>query len=120
MFYYTLIWTVLYIDYKDDGQVFNGSIKWYDYLGATLLGSVIGAIAVVAIGSIAGMSFIATIPTIAFINAGGALSIGITGSVTLTFSETQILASVCLAGLAVMMAKGFEPRMGHNHYEKKQ
>ena len=40
---------------------------------------------------------------------GGALSIGITGSVTLTVSETQILAGVGLAGLAVMMAKGFGP-----------
>ena len=58
------------------------------YLGGTLLSSVIGAIAGVAIGSIAGMSFTATIPTIVFINASGALSIGITGSVTLTFSGT--------------------------------
>ena len=22
--------TALYIDYKDDGQIFNGSVKWYD------------------------------------------------------------------------------------------
>ena len=51
---------------------------------------------------------------------GGALSIGITGSVTLTVSETQILAGVGLAGLAVMMAKGFGPWMGHNQHEKQQ
>lgn len=81
---------------------------------------IIGAIAGVAIGGIAGMSFTATIPTIGFINAGGALSIGITGSVTLTVSGTQILAGVGLAGLAVMMAKGFGPRMGHNQHERQQ
>ena len=94
--------TVVYMDYKDDGQVFNGSIKWYDYLGATLLGGVIGAIAGVAVGGIAGMSFTATIPTIGFVNAGGVLSIGITGSVTLTVSGTQILTGVGLAGLGIM------------------
>ena len=97
--------TVAYLDYKDDGHIFNGSIRWYDYLGATLLGGVIGAIAGVAVGGIAGMSFTATIPTIGFVNAGGALSIGITGSVTLTVSGTQVLAGVGLLGLSVMMAK---------------
>ena len=29
--------TALYIDYKDDGQIFNGSVKWYEYLGTTIL-----------------------------------------------------------------------------------
>ena len=32
-----------YIDYADDGQIFNGSIAWYDYFGATILGGVTGA-----------------------------------------------------------------------------
>ncbi len=32
-----------YIDYQDDGQVFNGSDAWYDYAGATILGGAIGA-----------------------------------------------------------------------------
>lgn len=32
-----------YIDYQDDGEVFNGSVKWYDYLGTTVLGGGIGA-----------------------------------------------------------------------------
>ena len=97
--------TVAYLDYKDDGKIFNGSIKWYDYFGATLLGGVIGAIAGAAIGGIAGMSFSVTIPTIGFVNAGGALSIGITGSVTLTVSGAQVLAGAGLVGLSIMMAK---------------
>ena len=39
-----------YNDYKDDGQIFNGSVAWYDYLGATLLGGTIGAVVGGAIG----------------------------------------------------------------------
>ena len=39
-----------YIDYKDDGQIFNGSVAWYDYLGAAILGGVIGAAIGAAIG----------------------------------------------------------------------
>ena len=41
---------VAYNDYKDDGEAFNGSIKWYNYLGATILGGVIGAVIGGAIG----------------------------------------------------------------------
>ena len=85
-------------------------------ISSLIIGTIVGA----AIGGIAGMSFTATIPTIGFINAGGALSIGITGSVTLTVSGTQILVGVGIAGLAVMMAKGFGPRMGHNQHERQQ
>lgn len=51
--------TATYIDYRDDGQIFNGSVAWYDYLGATVLGAAIGA----GLGAFAGMSFSATLPT---------------------------------------------------------
>ena len=94
--------TAAYIDYKDDGQIFNGSVKWYDYLGATILGGVIGAVVGVVAGGIAGMSFSISLPTFGLVNSGGALSIGITGSVTLTVSGTQILTGVGLAGLGIM------------------
>lgn len=40
----------VYIDYKDDGQIFNGSVKWYDYLGATIVGGAIGALVGAGIG----------------------------------------------------------------------
>ena len=40
----------VYNDYKDDGEIFNGSVAWYDYLGATLLGGAIGAVVGGAIG----------------------------------------------------------------------
>ena len=32
-----------YSDYKDDGQVFNGSVKWYEYIGSTATGAILGA-----------------------------------------------------------------------------
>ncbi len=35
----------VYIDYQDDREIFNGSVKWYDYLGATILGGAVGAFA---------------------------------------------------------------------------
>lgn len=34
--------TTVYEDYKDDGEIFNGSIGWDEYLGNTLGGSVAG------------------------------------------------------------------------------
>ena len=30
-------------DHVDYGHIFNGSVAWYDYLGATILGGAIGA-----------------------------------------------------------------------------
>lgn len=80
------------------------------YLGATLLGNVIGAIA--------GMSFTAIIPIIVFINTGGALSIGITGSVTLTFLGAQVFTGVGLAGIIIMMSSNNRP--GNNKKQNKQ
>ena len=41
---------VAYNDYADDGEIFNGSVKWYDYLGPTLLGGAVGAVVGGAIG----------------------------------------------------------------------
>ena len=35
--------TVAYTDYQDDGQIFNGSVKWYEYVGGTVTGAVLGA-----------------------------------------------------------------------------
>ena len=45
--------TAAYIDYQDDGQIFNGSVAWYDYLGATVLGGAVGAAIGAGIGEIA-------------------------------------------------------------------
>ena len=107
-----------YIDYQDDGEIFNGSVKWYDYLGATVLGGAIGA----GLGAFAGMSFSASIPTFGWINSGGALMFGITGTMAVTVTGAQVLgvAGALAAGGLLMFAKGNGPRMGHNQYENKQ
>ena len=110
--------TAAYIDYQDDGQIFNGSVAWYDYLGATVLGGAIGA----GLGAFAGMSFSASIPTFGWMNSGGALTFGITGTTAVTVTGAQVLgvAGALAAGGLLMFAKGNGPRMGHNQYENKQ
>ena len=108
--------TAAYIDYQDDGQIFNGSIKWYDYLGATVLGGAIGA----GLVAFAGMSFSASIPTFGWVNSGGALIFGVTGTVAFTVTGAQVLGVAGLLGVTYMFTKGNGPRMGHNQYENKQ
>lgn len=51
------------------------------------------------------MSFSMSIHTLGLVNTGGALSIGVTGSATLTVSRAQVLNGIGLAGLIYMMAK---------------
>ena len=94
-----------YIDYKDDGEVFNGSVKWYDYLGASLIGGIAGAGIGAGLGAFAGMSFSATIPTFGLINAGGgALTLATTGTMTLTVNGAQVLTGVAVSGALVLLS----------------
>ena len=90
-----------YIDYRDDGQIFNGSVAWYDYLGATVLGGAIGA----GLGAFAGMSFSASIPIFGWINSGGALMLGVTGSIAITVTGAEVLGVAGLLGGIYMFAK---------------
>lgn len=93
--------TAAYIDYQDDGQIFNGSVAWYDYLGATVLGGAIGA----GLGAFAGMSFSASIPTFGWINSGGSLMFGVTGSIAVTVTGAEVLGIAGLLGGICMFAK---------------
>ena len=95
--------TAAYIDYQDDGQIFNGSVKWYEYLGATVLGGVIGA----GLVAFASMSFSATIPTgFAMVQtSAGTTAIVVTSSLTLTASGAQILAAAGVLGATYMFTK---------------
>ena len=95
--------TAAYIDYQDDGEIFNGSVKWYDYLGSTVLGGTIGA----GLGAFAGMSFSATLPT-GFAMAqtlAGTMALVATGSMTLTVTGAQILGAAGVLGATYMFAK---------------
>lgn len=97
--------TAAYIDYQDDGQIFNGSVAWYDYLGATILGGAIGAGIGAGLGAFAGMSFSASIPTFGWINSGGALMFGVTGSIAITVTGAEVLGVAGLLGGIYMFAK---------------
>ena len=96
-----------YIDYQDDGQIFNGSVAWYDYLGATVLGGAVGAVIGAGIGAFAGMSFSVTLPTgFAMVQtSAGTISIVVTSSLTLTASGAQILGAAGLIGATYMFSK---------------
>ena len=98
--------TTVYKDYKDDGKIFNGSIKWYEYVGATALGGLIGA------GVGAGIAWLA--PSISSFAAstftfGGGISIfSGTAAVStgLTLTGTQILVGAgAIAGLGIILSK---------------
>lgn len=96
--------TVAYIDYQDDGQIFNVSVAWYEYLGATVLGGAIG----VRIGYIAPQiggalsSFAAqkfTLGAGTCLTASGELAM----SAGLTITGAQILQGVgILSGITIM------------------
>ena len=72
----------VYNDYKDDGEIFNGSIKWYDYLGATVLGCVIGAAVGAALGY--GIGYLA-----GGTYANGLVAKSVTKGVNVFFSQTN-------------------------------
>ena len=110
--------TAAYMDYRDDGQIFNGSIAWYDYLGATLTGAAVGAAigyCLPAISSFSGLSF----------SFGGGVAMLFDGTAVaipgITVTGAQILITVGTAialPSLIMFAKGYGPRMGHNQHEK--
>ena len=111
------------IDYYDDGKIFNGSVAWYDYVGASALGGAIGyGIGYLfgpALTAFAGATlFSVTFPSTAVMGAGG--SVALVGGATLCVTGADILTAAAAAGALILYAKGFGPRMGHNQHEKQQ
>ena len=114
--------TAAYIDYQDDGQIFNGSVAWYDYLGATILGGTAGAAIGAGIGYIAPQigSALSSFASTSFTFGGGiTLSTGGAATMTagLTITGAQILGAAGLLGATYMFAKGGLP---NNQYQNKQ
>ena len=89
-----------YIDYLDDGQVFNGSVAWYDYLGATLLGGAIGAGIGAGVGYIAPQigGALSSFASTSF-SLGGGLSLSASGAATMS------------AGLNITGLKSYKARV---------
>ena len=88
-----------YIDYKDDGQAFNGSVAWYDYLGMTALGAGVGAFGAWFFG----LEFSFTIPGLSSISGSGAAAMSL-GGITVTLSGIQVLTATGVLGITVMAA----------------
>ena len=108
----------LYIDYSDDGQVFNGSVEWYHYLFAGTIGGLLGAVIGYLFPAISGFlnaTFTFSLPTLGTVSGGGSLAL--VSGVTISITGAQVLTLVGFG--TIMFSKGFGPRMGHNQYERK-
>ena len=109
------------MDYRDDGQVFNGSIAWYDYLGATLVGGAVGA----AIGAGLGycLSSISSFAGSSF-SFGGSLAQLTSGSVTVipgvTVTGAEIIVTTGVLALGGVMFFASNNRPGNNRAQNKQ
>ena len=82
--------TASYIDYRDDGKVFNGSVAWYDYLGASIAGGVIGE--GVGAGFGYALPYIQTFAESAFslgfgLSSSGSGVAAVTGGITITGAQ---------------------------------
>ncbi|MCR5092185.1 MAG: hypothetical protein K6B51_05785 [Bacilli bacterium] len=83
-----------YVDYQNDGELFNGDVQWYAYAGAALLGGIIGALAVY----LAPASLTFNVPIIQTMASGGAMALQLT-SVSVTVSGGAIVGAIAGAGL---------------------
>ena len=105
--------TAAYIDYQDDGLIFNGSVAWYDYLGASIFGAALGAVIGAGIGYIAPhigsalSSFAAqkfTFGAGVYLNANGQLVM--TAGVTISGAQVlEGIGALSLAGTLMLMSK---------------
>ena len=96
---------VAYLDYQDDGMIFNGSIGWQAYLGATLLGGAIGSLlGGYVLPALSHMSF--SIPTglKLLTDTAGFTHMVVTSAVTITGG--QVIAGVGAIGILVMAYEG--------------
>ena len=96
--------------------------KWYDYLGAIVLGGVVGGVLGAGAGYLSTMSFPLGIPIFHMTTKGGLIPLETT-FVGVTVSGSAIVSAAVSAGALAgicFFAKGFGSRMGHNQYENKQ
>ena len=100
-----------YKDYKDDGKVFNGSVEWYEYVGLTIAGGIIGG------GLGAGAGYIASSIGSSF--AAGGLSFSSSGAVAMLSScQTTFVEIAGVMGAGVLFASTNRP--GDNRKQNEQ
>ncbi len=94
--------TVAYIDYKDDGETFNGSIGWQDYVGTTVLGSVLGALG----GSFWRATISFTIPTgLSLVQTGLGTTAIMVSTATVPVAVSDIILTAGALGITLMFAR---------------
>ena len=97
----------VYADYKDDGQIFNGSVSWKEYALFTITGGAIGALAGIAIPSIG--SFIgSSLPSISTMLLSGGQA------ATLCTAGIQILSGTTVVGLGLYLFSKNADRYGRS------
>ena len=97
----------------------NNPIMYADPSGHFLISTlIIGAIIGAGLGAFAGMSFSTSLPTFEWMNAGGSLMFGVTGTTTLTITGAQILGAAGLICATYMFASNNRP--GNNRVQNKQ
>lgn len=101
---------VAYQDFVDDGEIFNGSKQWYDYLGGALIGGASGAIIGATAGyflpmvsSFMGTAFSFSVPSLTM--NGGLLAVS---SINVTITAGQAVAGAI--GLGILCFSKGRPR----------
>ncbi|MGI6359591.1 MAG: RHS repeat-associated core domain-containing protein [Acholeplasmatales bacterium] len=89
---------VAYIDYIDDGQIFNGSVCWTEYALATSIGAVAGAL----IGGLAVTPIPFTYPTLVFLQNA---STG-TMMISVVAGTATVSGAVAASGTAALVGAG--------------
>ena len=82
-----------YVDYKDDGEVFNGSVGVVDYVANTLVGAAVGAAAGYAAPGIASSIASSGAAAGATLAGGEAVAVAVTGE--------QVAGAAAAAGIIV-------------------
>lgn len=109
-----------YLDYQNDGLLFNGGEgdpRWYDYLS---MGLTVGVFAL-GLGYLSTMSWTIHLPTLgAFFSRGMLLATAI--PITISINGSTIAGAIggIALGSIMMFSKGAGPRSGHNQYENGQ
>ena len=85
-----------YVDYKDDGQVFNGSVDAKSYVANTLVGGVIGGFT----GGVGSSTFSVAIPTLQTVMTTTGEVALVAGTTTVTVSGAGLVAGI---GIGVVL-----------------
>ena len=95
-----------YVDYKDDGEVFNDSVSTEGYVANTLVGGIVGGLT----GGVGSSHFTLPIPDLRYLaTTYGTTELVVVGTTTVTVSGV-VVAGASILGVGIMFSK-HEPVM---------